>query len=83
MRVLPPSVLIRNTNGVEKPVYRWYFVKVCSQDIDWIALHFWTRVGLFQWECLQRMNWLSTNRPSFAAANQVVTLTHVTNERVV
>jgi len=28
-------------------------------------------------------NWLSTNRPSFAAANQVVTLTRVTNERVV
>jgi len=26
---------------------------------------------------------LSTNRPSFAAANQVVTLTRVTNERVV
>ena len=26
---------------------------------------------------------LSTNRPSYAAANQVVTLTRVTNERVV
>ena len=30
---------------------------------------------VFQWECSQRMNGLSTNRPSFAAANQVVTLT--------
>ena len=29
--------------------------------------------------CVQ--NWPSTNRPSFAAANQVVTLTRVTNER--
>jgi len=28
-------------------------------------------------------NWLSTNRPSFAVANQVVTLTRVTNERAV
>ena len=33
--------------------------------------------------CSQRTNSLSTNRPSFAAANQVVTLTRVTNERVV
>ena len=29
---------------------------------------FWTR--LFQWECSQRTNWLSTNRSSFAAASQ-------------
>jgi len=28
-------------------------------------------------------NWLSTNRPSFAVANQIVTLTRVTNERAV
>ena len=28
-------------------------------------------------------NWLSTNRPSFAAANQVVTLMRLTDERVV
>jgi len=47
-----------------------------------------TPVGLslctheFQWEfsCSQRANWLSINRPSFAAANQVVTLTSLTNE---
>jgi len=35
----------------------------------------------FQRERSQRTNWLSTNCPSFAAANQVVTLTRVTNER--
>jgi len=35
-------------------------------------------------ECSQRTSWLSTNRPSFAAANQVVTLTRATSsERVV
>ena len=31
----------------------------------------------------RRTNWLSTSRPSFAAANPVVRLTRVTNERVV
>jgi len=31
--------------------------------------------------CVQ--NWLSTNRPSFAVASQVVTLARLTNERVV
>ena len=31
--------------------------------------------------CVQ--NWLGTNRPSFAAANQAVTLTRVTSERAV
>jgi len=36
----------------------------------------------FQWEYSQRTNSSSSNRPSFAAANQVVTLTRVTNERV-
>jgi len=32
---------------------------------------------------VKRRDWLSTDRPSFAAANHVVTLTRVTNERVV
>ena len=41
---------------------------------------FWT--SAFRWECSQRTNWLSTNRPSFPAGNKVVTLTRVTNERV-
>jgi len=34
-------------------------------------------------ECSQRTKWLITTRPSFDAANQDVTLTRVTNERVV
>jgi len=34
-------------------------------------------------ECSQHTNYLSTNCPGFAAANRVVTLTRVTNERVV
>jgi len=39
---------------------------------------------VFQRECSQRKNWLSTNRPSFAAAiSQVATLTRVIDERVV
>ena len=33
--------------------------------------------------CLQYTKWPSTNRPSFAAAVQVVRLTSATNERVV
>ena len=41
----------------------------------------WTELNAFQWECSQRTNRLSTSRPSFAAANQIVTLTCVTNER--
>ena len=44
----------------------------------------WTELPCEQphWNaCVQ--NWLSTNRPSFTAANQVLTLTHMTNERVV
>jgi len=41
-----------------------------------------TETHVFQRECSQRTNWPSTDRPSFAAANQVVTLTRVTNERV-
>jgi len=39
--------------------------------MNWTELQSWTRV--FRCECPQRTNWLSTNRPSFAAANQVVT----------
>jgi len=34
-------------------------------------LEFWTHA--FQWQCSQRTNWLSTNRPSFAADNRLVT----------
>ena len=46
-------------------------------------LQFWSRRA-FQWECLQRRtDWLSTNRPSFAAVNQVATQTRVTYERLV
>jgi len=45
-------------------------------------LQFWSRRA-FQWECLQRRtDWLSTNRPSFAAVNQVATQTRVTYERL-
>jgi len=50
-----------------------YWIKVCSQHkLNWTELQFWTLA--FQWECSQRTNWPSTNRPSFAAANQVTTL---------
>ena len=31
--------------------------------------------------CSQRTNWPSTDRPSFSAASQVATPTHVTNKR--
>ena len=46
-------------------------LKVCSQHTNWTELQFWTNA--FQWKRSQRLNWLSTNCPSFAAANQVVT----------
>jgi len=43
---------------------------------------FWTHIEpTFQWECSQRKNRLSINRPSFAAASQIVTLTRATNKR--
>jgi len=43
---------------------------------------FWTHIEpSFQWECSQRKNRLSINRPSFAAASQIVTLTRATNKR--
>jgi len=49
--------------------------------LNWPELQYWTRV--FQRECSHHMIWLSTNRPSFAVANQVETPTRVTNEPVV
>ena len=38
----------------------------------WTELQSWTCI--FQWECLECTIWLSTSRPSFAAANQILTL---------
>ena len=39
-------------------------LKVRSQHVNWTEQHWTPRV--FQSECPQRTNWLSTNRPSFA-----------------
>jgi len=62
-------------------------LKVCPQHMNWPELEFAdcsSRHMLFRGrECSQRTRWLSTNRPSFAAADQVVTPTRVSNERVV
>jgi len=73
---------------------RLALLKACSQRVNWIKL-IWTpvRYGVRQREFAisnvnsiieirDVQNSLSTNRPSFAAASQVVTLSLVTNEQV-
>ena len=66
-------------------------VKVCSQHMNWTELEynrpiyselkFWTYA--FQSECSQRTNWPSTNRHSFAAANQISTCKLLLSKRFV
>jgi len=57
------------------------FTLIVALIISFVVNKFFSLLTrVLQRECSQR---LSTDRPSFAAANEVVTLTRETNERVV